>query len=146
MQSEIQYTNDTIKNIKISGADTPSFQKTLYSLWRDLEDNLKTVSESGSISSNHTFDIDQNLDEIIEAQDHIAATACQSRATTFEGLLYKLAMWRSDTPDFETTPIYADRKDQIVYSVFRDLIKITGIDHVKTKADKETDFLGLELS
>ena len=146
MPSAIQYINDTLKTIESSGADTPSFQKALYALWIDLEDNLKTVTGGESVSSIQTPEIDHKLDEIIDAQDHIAMTACQSRAKTFEDLLYKLAIWRSDTPDFETIPIYADRKDQIVYSVFRDLIKITGIDHVKTKTDKRTNFLEMELS
>ena len=112
----------------------------------DLEKSLKTISEGQTASSDLTSDTERNLDEIIDAQDQVAKTACQSRATTYEELLYKLAMWRLDTPDFESTPIQADRKDLIVYSVFRDLIKITGLDHVQTNTDSETNFLGLEVS
>ena len=108
----------------------------------NLEKSLQTITESDTASLIDTSDNDSKLDAIIDAQDEIANAACHSRAETFEGLLYKLAMWRSDTPDFETIPINADRKDRIVYSVFRDLIKITGIDSVKTKIDDRTNFLG----
>ena len=146
MQSAVQYANTTISTIEATRVEDPSFHKALFTLWVDLENSLETVNASQTASDIQTADIEQNLDEIIDAQDHVAKTAYQSRAKTYEELLYKLAMWRSDTPDFETTPIHADRKDLIIYSVFRDLIKITGIEHVKTKVDAETNFLGFEAS
>ena len=146
MHSAIEYTDNTINKFHATGVKGQSIQRALFTLWMDLENSLETVEEGPRASSGSTFDIERKLDEIIDAQDHVAKTACQSRAKTYEELLYKLAMWRLDTPDFESTPIQADRKDLIVYSVFRDLIKITGLDHVKTKTDSETNFLGLELS
>ena len=144
MDTAIQHTNTKLNSIRSPGAKDQSFHKALFSLWMDLENNLQTIAESQSKSGESTPDIDIRLDEIIDAEDQIANAACQSRAETYEGLLYKLALWRSDTPDFETAPINADRKDLIVYSVFRDLVKITGIDHVKTETDEKTNFLGLE--
>lgn len=143
MNNANQYTRDTLSAAPSTGIEEDSYQKTLFALWMNLEKNLQTVTESDTASLIDTSDNDSELDAIIDAQDEIANAVCQSRAETFEGLLYKLAMWRSDTPDFETMPINADRKDRIIYSVFRDLIKITGIDGVKTNVDDKTDFLGL---
>ena len=144
MATAIQYTNTKLNSIHSDKTKSSSFHKLLFLLWVDLENNLKTISDSQSEFGNFSSDVDNKLDEIIDAEDQIANAACQSRAETYEGLLYKLALWRSDTPDFETMPTYADRKDRIVYSVFRDLIKITGIDHVKSETDSKTNFLGLE--
>jgi len=146
MHSAIEYTDNTINKLHATGVKGQSIQRALFTLWMDLENSLETVTQGLPAPPIHTSDSERDLDEIIDAQDQVAKTACQSRATTYEELLYKLAMWRLDTPDFESTPIQADRKDRIVYSVFRDLIKITGLDHVQTNTDSETNFLGLEVS
>ena len=144
MNTAIQYTKTNLSSIQSIEGKDPSFHKALFSLWMDLENNLQTIAETQSELTDSGCDIDSKLDEIIDAEDQIANAACQSRAETYEALLYKLALWRSDIPDLETMPINADRKDRIVYSVFRDLIKITGLDHVKTETDDKTNFLGLE--
>lgn len=144
MNTAIQDTNTKLNKIHSTETTDFSFHKSLFTLWMDLENSLEIATTGQSTSASYTAETDRNLDEIIDAQDHVAIAACQSQANSFEGLLYKLAMWRSDTPDFETMPINADRKDRIVYSVFRDLIKLTGIDEVKTNADNKTQFLGLE--
>ena len=144
MNTAIQHTTTKPNSIQSIEAKDQSIHKALFSLWMDLENNLQTIVENQSDTTESMSDIESKLDEFIDAEDQIANAACQSRAETYEGLLYKLALWRSDTPDFETMPINADRKDRIVYSVFRDLIKITGIDHVKSETDSKTNFLGLE--
>ena len=141
MNTSVKYTRNTLNTIHPAGIKEHSYQETLFALWMNLEKNLQTITDNDPASLIDTSDNDSKLDAIIDAQDEIANAACQSYAKTFEGLLYKLAMWRSDTPDFETLPINADRKDRIIYSVFRDLIKITGIDSVKTDVDERTNFL-----
>lgn len=134
---------NTLNSIHSTDAEGPSFQKALFKLWMDLENNLQIVTDREPAPSIENLDTDKELDEIIDAQDQIANAVCHSRAETFEDLLYKVAMWRSDTPDFETMPINADRKDRIIYSVFRDLIEITGITNVTTNVDDRTNFLGI---
>ena len=98
MQSAVHYANTTINTIEATGVGDPSFHKALFTLWMDLEHTLETLTADQATSASHTSDIERNLDEIIDAQDHVAKTVCQSRAKTYEDLLYKLAMWRSDTP------------------------------------------------
>ena len=119
-----------------------SFQKALFSYWTNLDNTITSVVKRESTPPIHTDECLREIDDIINAQDKIAAVACQSQASSFEGLLYKLALWRLDTPDFESLPNDADRKDCIVYSVFMDLINITGLENVKTKTDKTVNFLG----
>ncbi len=144
MHSAIQHASDTLQTIQSPEISEQSFQKALFSLWMGLENSLTTVTKTSP--SEIPLSIEDKLDKIIDAQDQVADAACQSRAKTFEDLLYKLAIWRADTPDFETLPAYGDRKDRIIYSVFRDLVTITGIEHVKTEVDKSTNFLGLGTS
>lgn len=143
MQSAIHYANSAIDSIKTKGTENTSLQKSLFTLWMKLENSMEAVTEETLVSPENISNLERNLDEITDAQNSVAKASCQSRATSFEDLLYKLAIWRGDTPDFETMPLYSDRKDQLVYSVFRDLIKITGLDHVKTDADVKTNFFGL---
>ena len=143
MNSANTYTTHTPNTSPSPGIKENSYQETFFTLWINLEKSLQTITENDTESLIDTSDNDSKLDAIVDAQDEIANAVCQSRAETYEDLLYKVAMWRSDTPDFETMPIDADRKDRIIYSVFRDLIQITGMDKLKTNIDDKTNFLGM---
>ena len=139
MNITTQKTEQHLNSICLSLAE-PSLQKSLFKLWKNLDEEMETLVKFGS---EPTGDMNENIseiDDIIEAQDKIADVAYRSQASTFEGLLYKLALWRLDSPDFEKLPIDADRKDCIVYSAFRDLVTITGVETVKPEIDKRTNF------
>lgn len=139
MNTAAQKTEEHLNSIG-SSLTEPSLQKYLFKLWRSLDDEMETLVKLGSTSTVDMTEDLREIDDIIEAQDRIADVAFQSQASTFEGLLYKLALWRLDSPDFETMPLYADRKDCIVYSAFRDLVTITGVETVITTDDKTTMF------
>ena len=137
MNIATQKTEQDLNSICLSLSD-PSLQKSLFKLWKDLDEEMETLVNAGPASTVETVEYLSEFDDIIEAQDKIADVSCRSHASTFEGLLYKLALWRLDSPDFETMPFDADRKDCIVYSAFRDLVTITGVKTVITTGDKTT--------
>lgn len=134
-----QNTKQTLRSIRTS-LEGPAFQKSLFTLWANLEEDMETHAKFEPTSPIDGAEDLAVIDDIIDAQDRIADVAFQSQASTYEGLLYKLGMWRLDCPDFNNIPDDADRKDRIVYSVFRDLVNITGVETVKTKIDKSTHF------
>ena len=118
MNIATQKTEQDLNSICLSLSD-PSLQKSLFKLWKNLDEEMETLVNAGPASTVETVEYLSEFDDIIEAQDKIADVSCRSQASTFEGLLYKLALWRLDSPDFENTPLKADRKDCIIYSVFR---------------------------
>ena len=75
------------------------------------------------------------------AQQVLMNTAACLPAKTYLDLVYKLAIWRWHRRDLENTLDEMSASDAIIYSLFRDLVEMTGNDAVLTEIDVKTNLL-----
>ncbi len=61
---------------------------------------------------------------LIDAQTVVIRTAAALPARSMNDLLYKLALWRWDAPELDQPIEDMNRSDAIVYSAFRDLVRL----------------------
>jgi len=81
-------------------------------------------------------DEDAAVEGMIEAQTAAINTAAALPARSMRDLLFKLALWRWDSPDLEMPIGEMNRADAIAYSAFRDLAAILGESDVLKEFDK----------
>ncbi len=108
----------------------------LFREWRKMELELAEVGEKD--------DADASLEESdnkLEAQTVLMNTAAIIRGTTYRDLLFKLAFWRWDAPELESSLDQMKRYDALAYSAFRDLVELTGETVVMTNLDEKTRLL-----
>lgn len=133
-----QNPEQIIEKIQSRQFNKKSVQNSLYILWLELERNLISFEEKSALQLGQFDKFDREKDEITDGQDLVANAMIHSSAETCEDLLYKLAIWKSDLSGAENELIDADRKDHIVYSVFQDLVRITGLADVDSHPEKAT--------
>ena len=89
---------------------------SLVKLWFELERRLAA----------HKDGVEEPCaaDSIIETQSVIIDLCALAPAASVREALWKLAVWRCDTPDLPPGPS-TPRNDVIAYSAFRDLVRLT---------------------
>jgi hypothetical protein len=75
-------------------------------------------------------------DALLEAQTMAIELACAVRARTLRDIVFKLALWRWDTPDLGPDADMT-RNEKAAYSAFRDLVAMTGEESALTVDDIE---------
>ncbi len=94
----------------------------LYQRWALIEQRIEASNGAGHINDDANSVSDNLLDAQTVIMDLVALTPARSKTD----LLYKMALWRRDTPDISPGDDHIARNDKIAYSVFRDLVAMTG--------------------
>ena len=119
--------------------DGLSHLKHLFQKWQSLDDRLSQIASKGILSTE-----DENeCDHIMRAQSVIMNTAAIVPGRTYSDVLYKLAFWRWDSPELESSLDRMKSYESLAYSAFRDLIEITGDISVMNEVDTQTNLLRL---
>ena len=71
---------------------------------------------------------------------HLLAALCAKQAGTVDQLALKLAVWRWARFGDEAAPALS-ASDRLVYSIFRDAVRLAGRTDLATDTDHATDFL-----
>lgn len=79
---------------------------------------------------------DADTDATYDMQTVLLQTATQHPARNQRELLFKLALWRWDAPEMDQPLGAMSRYDAVAFSVFLDLVKLTGEDSVLKQVDR----------
>ncbi|WP_411816615.1 hypothetical protein [Hyphococcus sp. DH-69] len=112
-----------------AGAERTDHHRQLFEVFRKIENALAVNPDPDAPETA------ARIDGLIEAQTVVIRTAATLPARSTEDLLYKLAIWRWDSPDLDKPVNEMNRADAIAYTAFRDLANILSDD----SALKETD-------
>ncbi len=107
--------------------------KSLFSLWVSLQDTLDMYRDAESLTAVTQSVREKKLNAIVDAQSIVVTAVCRFRSESFEDLLYKVAIWKSDASVFKISINHADRRNLITKSVFADLLRLTGRYEVKSQ-------------
>ena len=100
--------------------------RQLFGVWRRLQDRMGEAARAGDAPA---------ADAILSAQTDLMSLAAHLPAKSPEDAVYKLALWRWDSNEIGGDFAALQRGDQILYSVFRDLVAMTGVRDVLTEDD-----------
>lgn len=120
--------NTLIKEIDQLGI-TPSLQgglhnntlETLYDLF------IRSNAALGASATNvDNEELTIQTEDLMVAQATIIDLAAETKANTNDELLCKMALWRREAPELDLAAEEMTGADALAYSVFQDLIKLTG--------------------
>ncbi len=117
--------------------DTSEHLEEMFSDWRRLEKRLSELGAHDEMSVQEK----QECDQIIQAQSLLMNTAALLNGSTYRDLLFKLAFWRWDAPELGKSLGEMTRYEALVYSAFRDLVRMTSNENVATDLDRRTNYL-----
>lgn len=102
--------------------DTHCHIEQLFRFYRNYEEARETSRDDDPVGH--------------DAQSVLMAQAASYHAHSVREVLYKLALWRWDSPDVEDPQSLA-RYDAVAYSAFRDLARLLGDKSVLKAEEKE---------
>lgn len=110
---------------------TPEIEQLFYTysgLTKKLEECASCCSCEGS---------DERADELLAEQSEVIRQAVSAPTNIIREILFKITLWRWDAPDLEALN-NLDRHNALAYSVFRDLVNLTGASNALTEDDERT--------
>ncbi len=75
-----------------------------------------------------------------EPSCHLYAAVAGAPAANWRDVAFKLAFWRWSGECLETESSEISPRDRLIYSAFRDAVRLTGTRELATDADRETEF------
>lgn len=109
--------------------------KELFCNYTELTKQLKKCASGYTCEGS-----DERADNLLAEQTGIIRKAVSTPATNIQEIMLKMAIWRRDAPDLET-PSRMYRHDALAYSVFRDLVVLTGAFRFLTEIDRRAGLL-----
>lgn len=120
--------------IFLGDGDKSNQLEILFKQWQRMQDKLSENAASSEPDA-------QACDHALAAQTVLMRTAAVIPGANYRELLFKLALWRWDAPELATSVDQMERHEALVYSVFRDLVELTGETMVMTELDRKTKLL-----
>lgn len=108
--------------------DRESSIESLGKLWFELERRLAASTDEDEAQC--------SADSIIDTQSVIIGLCALAPAASIREALWKLAVWRCDTPDLPPGPS-TPRNDVIAYCAFRDLVRLTSNEDLLVLSEAE---------
>lgn len=105
--------------------------RAMYSVWRGADTVLATLSHK-LLKSPSENELEETLQDLLAT---IASAVARTPASTIELLALKMALWRMADPELVLDTITIDRAQLLAYSVFRDLVALSGEDRLLTTED-----------
>ncbi len=113
--------------------DQPTVQSIFYA-WKLVSDDQFHLWNSGGDQS----DVNKRREKLIALNQHLLHRATKVSAENIEEIAYKLALWRWATiREKNDAPAFNNVNDEIVYSAFLDIARMTKTDVLKKGIDLE---------
>lgn len=117
-----------------SGISVDPLLQTALDTWDAADRVLEVLArQSGADESTGALEV-----SLLAMQSEIMEVVSSVTAKSAADAALKVALWRRDAPEFQLGSPETARSDRVLYSAYRDLIALTGLEKLLTEADKSS--------